>query len=92
MPAIVLSDIGMPHEDGLELIRQLRARPTARGGSIPAVAVSAYASVSDGLAAEAAGYQAHVAKPFEPSEIVQLVALLSRSNLSTDSTGPRTEL
>jgi signal transduction histidine kinase/ActR/RegA family two-component response regulator len=83
LPAIVLSDIGMPHEDGLELIRQLRARSPARGGSIPAVAVSAYASLSDGLAAEAAGYQAHVAKPFEPSEIVQLVALLSRSNLST---------
>jgi signal transduction histidine kinase/ActR/RegA family two-component response regulator len=92
LPAIVLSDIGMPHEDGLELIRQLRARPTARGGSIPAVAVSAYASVNDGLAAEAAGYQAHVAKPFEPAEIVRLVALLSRSNLSTGSTGPRTEL
>jgi signal transduction histidine kinase/CheY-like chemotaxis protein len=83
LPAIVLSDIGMPHEDGLELIRQLRARPPARGGSIPAVAVSAYASVSDGLAAEAAGYQAHVAKPFEPAEIVHLVALLSRSSPST---------
>jgi len=82
LPAIILSDIGMPQEDGLELIRQLRARSAARGGSIPAVAVSAYASVSDGLAAEAAGYQAHVAKPFEPSELVNLVALLSRWNLS----------
>jgi signal transduction histidine kinase/ActR/RegA family two-component response regulator len=77
-PAIILSDIAMPHEDGLELIRQLRARSSDRGGRIPAVAVSAYASLSDGLAAEAAGYQAHVAKPFEPSEVVQLVALLSR--------------
>jgi signal transduction histidine kinase/CheY-like chemotaxis protein len=83
LPAIVLSDIGMPNEDGLELIRQLRARSPAKGGNIPAIAVSAYASVGDGLAAEAAGYQAHVAKPFEPSEIVHLVALLGRSPLST---------
>jgi signal transduction histidine kinase/CheY-like chemotaxis protein len=81
-PAIILSDIGMPHEDGLALIRQLRARPPARGGTVPAVAVSAYASPTDGRAAADAGYQAHVAKPYEPSEIVQLVAVLSRSQPS----------
>jgi signal transduction histidine kinase/ActR/RegA family two-component response regulator len=78
-PAIILSDIGMPHEDGLALIRQLRARPPERGGTVPAVAVSAYAAAGDGRAAAAAGYQAHVAKPFEPSEIVELVAVLGRS-------------
>jgi CheY-like chemotaxis protein len=83
LPAIILSDIAMPHEDGLELIRQLRARSSARGGSIPAVAVSAYASAGDGLAAQAAGYQAHMAKPFELSEMVQLVALLSRWERTT---------
>jgi signal transduction histidine kinase/ActR/RegA family two-component response regulator len=87
-PTIILSDIAMPHEDGLELIRQLRARSPANGGRIPAVAVSAYASVSDGLAAEAAGYQAHMAKPFEPSEVVQLVALLSRWEMTSGGMPP----
>ena len=75
-PDVLLSDIGMPNEDGYSLIRQLRGRPRSEGGAIPAVAVTAYASVKDGLAAEAAGFQAHIAKPFEPSDVASLVALL----------------
>jgi CheY-like chemotaxis protein/anti-sigma regulatory factor (Ser/Thr protein kinase) len=77
-PDVLLSDIAMPGEDGHALIRRLRTRPPSAGGDIPAVAVSAYASDSDGLAAEASGYQAHVPKPFEPSEVAGLVALLAR--------------
>ncbi len=82
LPDVVLSDVGMPHEDGYSLIRRLRARPAAAGGSIPAVAITAYASANDRLAALSAGYQAHVAKPFEPREIAALVAQLGRT---TDS-------
>jgi signal transduction histidine kinase/CheY-like chemotaxis protein len=77
VPDIVLSDIGMPFEDGYVLINRLRSRPAARGGGIPAIAVTAYASQTDRLAIEAAGYQAHVAKPFEPSDVAALVARLA---------------
>jgi signal transduction histidine kinase/CheY-like chemotaxis protein len=77
-PDVVLSDIGMPNEDGLSLLRRLRARPAARGGLIPAVAITAYASPADRSAAETAGFQAHVAKPIEPGEIARLVARLGR--------------
>jgi signal transduction histidine kinase/ActR/RegA family two-component response regulator len=83
-PDVVLSDIGMPHEDGYSLIRRLRARPAAAGGTVPAVAVTAYASSGDRAATHAAGYQAHVAKPFEPAEIARLVARLGASR-STSS-------
>ncbi len=78
LPDVLLSDVGMPHEDGYSLIRRLRARPAAAGGDIPAVAITAYASANDRLAALSAGYQAHVAKPFEPREIAALVAQLGR--------------
>lgn len=77
-PDVLLSDIGMPHEDGYELIRRVRARRAADGGAIPAIAVTAYASINDRDAALAAGYQAHIAKPFEPEALVRLVATLSR--------------
>jgi signal transduction histidine kinase/ActR/RegA family two-component response regulator len=79
-PTVLLSDIAMPEEDGHVLIRRLRTRPASEGGNIPAVAVTAYASVGDGLAAEAAGYQAFVTKPFDPLEVANLVALLGRSS------------
>ena len=84
-PDVVLSDIGMPHEDGYSLIRRLRARPAAAGGAVPAVAVTAYASAVDRAATQAAGYQAHVAKPFEPAEIARLVARLGAASRTTPS-------
>jgi signal transduction histidine kinase/ActR/RegA family two-component response regulator len=79
-PDVILSDIGMPHEDGYALIRRVRSRPTADGGSIPAIAITAYASDRDRHAAEEAGYQAHVAKPFEPSAVAALIARLAEMN------------
>jgi signal transduction histidine kinase/ActR/RegA family two-component response regulator len=82
VPDVLLSDVGMPHEDGYSLIRRLRARPAAAGGTIPAVAITAYASANDRLTALSAGYQAHVAKPFEPREIATLVAQLGRNTQS----------
>jgi signal transduction histidine kinase/ActR/RegA family two-component response regulator len=79
LPDVVLSDIGMPHQDGYDLLRQLRARPAEQGGRIPAVAVTAYASATDRSSTQAAGYQAHVAKPYEPDEIARLVRRLLAS-------------
>ncbi len=81
-PDVLLSDIGMPNEDGYSLLRRLRARPAARGGTIPAIAITAYASIQDRRAAEAAGFQAHVAKPFEPAEVARMVARLGRGTHS----------
>jgi signal transduction histidine kinase/ActR/RegA family two-component response regulator len=78
LPDVLLSDIGMPHEDGYSLIRRIRSRAAVQGGSMPAIAVTAYASPNDRISAEAAGYQAHVAKPFEPAEVAALVAHLTR--------------
>jgi signal transduction histidine kinase/ActR/RegA family two-component response regulator len=86
-PDVLLSDIAMPDEGGHALIRRLRTRPAAEGGNIPAVAVSAYASVSDGLAAEEAGFQAFVTKPFDASEVANLVALLGRPSPARGSGG-----
>ncbi|NOT44322.1 MAG: response regulator [Acidobacteria bacterium] len=76
-PDVVISDIGMPQADGFSLIRQLRAMAPAHGGDIPAIALTAYASPEDRLAALEAGYQHHVAKPFEATEIVRLVRSLA---------------
>jgi CheY-like chemotaxis protein len=82
VPDVVLSDLGMPHEDGYSLIRRIRQRPAAAGGTVPAVAITAYASAKDRRAALAAGFQAHVAKPFEPHQIAALVAQLGRERES----------
>jgi signal transduction histidine kinase/ActR/RegA family two-component response regulator len=77
VPDVILSDIGMPHEDGYSLIRRIRALAVSQGGGVPAIAITAYASQSDRIAAEAAGFQAHVAKPFEPAAVAALVARLA---------------
>ena len=82
-PDVLLSDIGMPHTDGFGLIRRLRARPTASGGAIPAIAITAYASLRDRRDAEACGFQMHIAKPFEPDEVARAVARLSRRRKKT---------
>jgi signal transduction histidine kinase/CheY-like chemotaxis protein len=78
VPDVLISDIGMPVEDGYTLIKRVRARPARRGGLVPAMALTAYALPTDRLAALAAGYQAHVAKPYEPMEVIGLAHRLAR--------------
>jgi CheY-like chemotaxis protein len=65
LPHVIVSDLGMPKEDGYDLIRQIRAMPQAEGGRIPAVALTGYANPEDRRRALAAGYQGHVAKPMD---------------------------
>jgi len=67
-PQVLLSDIGMPGEDGYALLRRIRALPAHEGGSVPAVAITAFARPDDISKAKAAGFQLHLAKPiaFEP--------------------------
>ncbi len=68
-PNVLVSDLGMPGEDGFQLIRQLRAQ----GWNTPAIAVTAYAREEDRQAALAAGFQAHVTKPIEPTELFKAI-------------------
>jgi CheY-like chemotaxis protein len=76
-PDVIVSDIAMADEDGYALIRQLRAREAERGGTIPAVALTGYVRPEDRARILVAGFQAHVGKPFEPDEIVAVVASLA---------------
>jgi CheY-like chemotaxis protein/anti-sigma regulatory factor (Ser/Thr protein kinase) len=78
VPDLLVSDIGMPGEDGYELIRKVRALPRDRGGDIPAAALTAYARAEDRQRMLNAGYSIHLAKPVEPAELVAVVATLSR--------------
>ncbi|WP_437719825.1 hybrid sensor histidine kinase/response regulator [Sorangium sp. So ce861] len=77
-PDVLVSDLGMPGEDGFQLIRRVRGLDPARGGATPAVALSALARAEDRARALGAGYQAHVAKPLDPAELVGVVAALAR--------------
>jgi CheY-like chemotaxis protein/two-component sensor histidine kinase len=75
-PHVLMSDIGMPDEDGYALIRQVRAREAAEGGHVPAVALSAFASQADREQALALGFEVHLAKPVSPGDLVRTVARL----------------
>ena len=78
-PDLFLCDIGMPVEDGYQLMRRVRSAESARGTRTPAVALTAYAGDSDRAHALDAGYQLHVPKPVDPSALVSLIAdLLGR--------------
>ena len=76
-PDVLISDIGMPEEDGYALIRQVRALPPERGGGTPAIALTAYARSEDRLKVILAGFQIHTAKPVEAAELLALVASLA---------------
>jgi PAS domain S-box-containing protein len=77
-PDVLLSDIGMPGEDGYELIRRVRELPPDRGGRTPAAALTAFARGEDRRRALRAGFQMHLAKPVEIQELATVVASLAR--------------
>ena len=76
-PDVLVSDIGMPGEDGYALIGSVRKLEEGRGGRVPAVALTAYARAEDRVRALRAGFQVHVPKPIEPVELVTVVASLA---------------
>jgi PAS domain S-box-containing protein len=80
VPDVLISDIGLPEEDGYSLIRRIRALPPERGGRVPAIAVTGFARAEDGKRALQDGFQMHLAKPVEPSELLALVRSLSRAH------------
>ena len=77
-PDVLMSDIGMPNEDGYALIHKVRALAEEHGGRIPAAALTAYVKTEDRTRVLAAGYQMHVAKPVGPAELITAVADLSK--------------
>lgn len=76
VPDVIISDLAMPGEDGLSLIRKIRARSPDRVASVPAIALTAYTRIEDRVQALNAGFQLHVPKPVDPTELVATVASL----------------
>jgi CheY-like chemotaxis protein len=77
-PDVLVSDIGMPGEDGYAFIRRVRSLAAREGGDVPAVALTAYARTEDRVQAIRAGYQSHVVKPVDARELVAVVSSLGR--------------
>jgi PAS domain S-box-containing protein len=75
-PNLIISDIGMPQEDGYSLMQRIRQLPEYMGGKIPAIALTAYAGDSDRQKATLAGFQTHLAKPIMPDDLVEAVIQL----------------
>ena len=75
-PDLLVSDIGMPGEDGYTFIRRVRALEAEWRGNIPALALTAYATDDDRRRALEAGFQQHLAKPVQPDELLRVVAVL----------------
>lgn len=84
---VIVCDIGMPQEDGYSVIRKIRSAQEAGERWTPAIALTAYARSDDRTRALAAGFQAHVAKPADPLELVTLIAGLSRTRRSRAEIG-----
>ncbi|MFN6481045.1 ATP-binding protein [Nostoc sp. DedQUE07] len=72
-PALLISDISMPDEDGFTLIRQIRSRSIEQGGQIPAIALTAFAEAKNEQRILKAGFQLFIAKPIEPMELVDKI-------------------
>ncbi|MEH2280199.1 MAG: AAA family ATPase [Nostoc sp.] len=76
-PNLMISDIGMPEMDGYMLMRQVRSLEPEQGGTIPAIALTAYAGEMDHQQAIAAGFQQHISKPVDPEKLVKAIVSLS---------------
>jgi CheY-like chemotaxis protein len=82
-PDLLISDIGLPSEDGYDLIRKVRALRPERGGLVPAIAMTGYVSVQDRTLAIEAGYQEHLPKPIETDKLIDLVRGLVNGQVET---------
>ena len=80
---VVVSDIGLPGEDGFSFIHRLRALDSVDGGDAPVIALTAYARASDRARVLSSGFQMHIPKPVEPTELVSAIEALARTS------GPR---
>jgi len=74
---VLITDIGMPGADGYELLRRVRELGPARGGRVPAIALTAFARSEDRTRALRSGFMVHVSKPVDPSELVATVVAVA---------------
>jgi len=79
-PHVLISDIGMPEEDGYSLIRKIRALSPEQGADVPAIALTGYVRVEERMRALEAGYQMFVPKPVETNELISIIGDLCRTN------------
>ena len=77
-PDVLVSDIGMPEEDGYDFMRKVRVLPADQGGATPAVALTGYAHEDDRAATRAAGYQAVTAKPVNLDDLLTTISTVAR--------------
>ena len=77
-PSVIVADIALPDEDGYSFIRRVRAHSTPAIQAIPAIAVTAYASIPDRAEALAVGFQQHLPKPIDPRRLIQAIRELAR--------------
>jgi CheY-like chemotaxis protein len=82
-PDVIISDIGMAGENGYDLIRKIRSLEPEQGGRIPAIALTAYAAMSDRRRALLAGFQTHLAKPINAEDLVAVVLSLTFQQMSS---------
>ena len=75
-PHVLIMDIGMPEEDGFSVIQRLRQLTPEHGGDVPAIALTAFARLEDRRRAILSGFQMHMSKPVEPSELIAIVSSL----------------
>ncbi|HZP37331.1 MAG TPA: GAF domain-containing protein [Methylomirabilota bacterium] len=76
-PDLLISDIGMPVEDGYVMVRRLRAMEDGMGSRLPAIALTAYASEEDARRARNAGFDAHLSKPVDPARLIEIALRLA---------------
>jgi signal transduction histidine kinase/ActR/RegA family two-component response regulator len=82
-PDILISDVGLPQEDGYDLIRKVRQLPPGEGGAVPAIALTGYVSHQDRSAAIAAGFQEHVPKPLDVEYLIESIARLAAPRIES---------
>lgn len=78
LPDLIISDLAMPDEDGYSLLTRIRSLPEDKGGSVPAIALSAFATVESKQRAFESGFQRYLTKPFEPDSLVREILDLLR--------------
>jgi CheY-like chemotaxis protein len=77
LPQIIVSDIGMPEMDGYDLIEKLRALPAEKGGTIPVIALTAYAGITEQKRVLSSGFEMYLPKPIVSSELLDALARLA---------------
>jgi CheY-like chemotaxis protein len=81
VPDVILSDLGMPDEDGYSFIRKLRALPSNEGGQVPAIALTAFVRTEDRIRALESGFQLHFSKPIDPLQLVVAITNIARTRV-----------